>query len=71
MDAKNYIIGFLVGGALGGALGILFAPKSGPDLRADIRHKAEGLYDQTKSSLADKKGRIERGFAAAVSTYKQ
>ena len=46
-DRKDFIIGASIGlGAgilLGGIAALLFAPKSGHDLREDIKHKAESI----------------------------
>jgi gas vesicle protein len=35
-SGDNFFKGFILGGLVGGALGILFAPKSGRDMRADL-----------------------------------
>ena len=35
-NGDNFFKGFILGGLVGGALGILFAPKSGRDMRADL-----------------------------------
>jgi gas vesicle protein len=47
----HFFMGLLIGGALGALAGIFFAPKSGKELRSDIREKgsevlkdAEGVY---------------------------
>lgn len=42
---KGFVIGLLAGGALGALLALLYAPKSGKDLRADIRERADGLLE--------------------------
>jgi gas vesicle protein len=40
-DGLRFFVGFLVGTVIGAALGVLLAPKSGSDLRADVRDAAE------------------------------
>jgi hypothetical protein len=35
-NGDNFLKGFMLGGLVGGVLGILFAPKSGRDMRADL-----------------------------------
>lgn len=37
--AKGLFLGFLAGGIVGGVLALLYAPKSGKELRQDIRNK--------------------------------
>lgn len=59
MISKNYIWGFLIGGVVGGALGILFAPKSGKDLRADICTKSEDLYGKAKDKYEEAVSKVE------------
>ncbi len=46
-------IGFLAGGAIGVLAGLLFAPKSGKELRTDIWEKGAGLYGDTKEMFSD------------------
>jgi gas vesicle protein len=42
---KGLVIGLLAGGAIGALLALLYAPKSGKELRADIREKADDLIE--------------------------
>ncbi|MDZ7289643.1 MAG: YtxH domain-containing protein [candidate division KSB1 bacterium] len=51
----DFLKGILVGGAIGAVIALLFAPKSGTELRADIRRKSKELYDETETSLGDLK----------------
>ena len=49
----HFFMGFLIGSVLGALAGIFFAPKSGKDLRSDIKEKGtEGLKD-AKEIYAD------------------
>ena len=43
--AKGMMIGFLAGGALGAAIALLYAPKPGRKLRAELREKADNLIE--------------------------
>jgi len=43
--AKGLLIGFLAGGVIGAILGLLYAPKSGRELRLDIKRKATDLAE--------------------------
>jgi gas vesicle protein len=40
---KGLVVGFLAGGTIGAVLALLYAPKSGKELRADLRTKADDL----------------------------
>jgi gas vesicle protein len=42
---KGLVIGMVAGGAVGAVVALLFAPKSGKELRADIRDKAGNLLE--------------------------
>jgi len=49
----DFFKGFLFGGAIGAAFALLFAPKSGNELRADLRRKSRELYDETEAQLGE------------------
>jgi gas vesicle protein len=48
---KGLVIGLFAGGALGALLALLYAPKSGKELRADIRERADGLLEGADDML--------------------
>ena len=50
-SAKGAFLGFIVGGILGAAIALLYAPKSGRELRNDIRAKKDELLDDTSEYL--------------------
>ena len=59
-DQNSFLIGLLLGSILGGLAGILFAPKSGKQLRARIKEKgaealkdAEEIYGEAMAVLDD------------------
>ena len=45
---KGFLAGFLIGGAIGGAIALLYAPKSGKQLRDDISRKTNELIGEGK-----------------------
>ena len=49
----NFFKGLLIGGALGALAGILFAPKSGKELRSDIKEKGNKILKDGKDIYAD------------------
>ena len=49
----NFFKGILIGGALGALAGILFAPKSGKELRSDIKNKGNKIIRDGQEIYAD------------------
>ncbi len=59
-NQSNFLIGFLFGGILGALVGIFFAPKSGQQLRSEIKERgtkvlkdAEEIYGEATAVLDD------------------
>ena len=48
---KGLIIGLLAGSAIGAVVALLYAPKSGKELRADIREKADSLLEEAEGYM--------------------
>ncbi len=48
---SHFLQGLLIGGFLGGLAGLLFAPKSGRELRADIRTTGQKAREETKAFI--------------------
>jgi gas vesicle protein len=49
----NFLKGFVIGGVLGALAGIFFAPKSGKELRSDIKEKGSEVLKDAKEIYAD------------------
>ena len=49
----HLLVGLLIGSALGALAGILFAPKSGRELRSEIREKRNAILKDAKDIYAD------------------
>ncbi len=49
----SFLTGLLIGGALGGVAGLLFAPKSGSELRADIKTTGQRAIKGTKEFMGE------------------
>jgi len=45
--------GLIVGVAIGGVLGLLFAPKSGEELRSDIKEKADEAIERLNDASSE------------------
>jgi gas vesicle protein len=52
---KGLFVGLLAGGAVGAIIALLYAPKSGKELRNDIKIKTDEYYDETEKFIADAK----------------
>lgn len=64
---KDLLIGAIVGGLLGAATALLFAPKSGRELRSDIAENAKTVSDKTVQ-LANSVSQKTQEVAKSVST---
>lgn len=49
--ARGFLVGALIGGAVGAVTALLFAPKSGRELRQDIAERGTDLYDKASQYL--------------------
>jgi gas vesicle protein len=52
-DCGSFLRGLVIGGVLGALAGILFAPKSGKELRSDIKEKGSEVLKDAKEIYAD------------------
>lgn len=50
-NSKGLLIGILAGGLAGAAIALLYAPKSGREMRDQIRNKKDELLDDTSEYL--------------------
>lgn len=58
--SKGLLIGFLTGSIVGAAVALLYAPKSGKELRADIKGKSEELADEAEKFFETSKMRANQ-----------
>ena len=56
-NGTRFIEGLLLGGALGFIGGILFAPKSGRELRRELAENSDEIYKTASGSISDLKDR--------------
>jgi len=52
---KGLFISLLAGSTIGALIALFSAPKSGKELRKDIRNKTDECYDETEKMIADAK----------------
>lgn len=55
---KGFLFGLLAGSAIGAVLALLYAPKSGKELRADIKAKTGELMDEAEGMVQSTKEKI-------------
>jgi len=56
----DFLTGFGIGALVAGAFALLYAPKSGAELRSDLRDKADDAKDAVERLLGDLRQRGER-----------
>lgn len=54
-NAKGFLLGLLAGGVIGGMAALLYAPKSGKDLRKDITKKRKELTKDAEEYIGSAK----------------
>ena len=52
---KGLLIGFLTGSIVGSVIALLYAPKSGKELRGDIKIKSDEFIDDAETYLEEAK----------------
>ena len=78
MTMEGFIKGLVVGGVAGVVAGILYAPKSGKEMRQQIYDsaekmlkKAEDMAAHQKEVYVEKKDKLKRAVEAGVDAYKK
>lgn len=61
-SGDNFFKGFLFGTIIGGVLGVLFAPKSGKEMREDLSEETEKLMEQFKIDVESAKKAALKSF---------
>jgi gas vesicle protein len=59
-NIKGFLIGFLAGGTIGAIIALLTTPKSGKEIRGDIKHKSEEYFDDADKYYTDKKNKASK-----------
>lgn len=55
---RGFILGLLAGGAIGAILALLYAPKSGRELRADIKSRADELLENAEDVIENARTKL-------------
>ncbi|MDZ7767332.1 MAG: YtxH domain-containing protein [Melioribacteraceae bacterium] len=54
-STKGYFIGFLAGGVIGAAVTLLTTPKSGANMRKEIKQKSDEYFDEVDKYFSEAK----------------
>ncbi len=70
INSKDFLIGSLIGGIVGASMALLFAPKSGKELRGDLNQGASYVRDRASEwkDVAYEKGSEWKDYAMETST---
>ena len=62
--AMNFFVGAVIGGLVGAVLALLFAPKSGVEMRQDIVDYADQVQTEIKQAAVSKRQELEAQLAS-------
>ncbi len=62
--ATNFVIGAIVGGVVGAVLALLFAPKSGVEIRQDLAEYADQVQTEIRQATVTKRQELEAQLAS-------
>ncbi len=63
---KGFLLGAIVGGVAGAVTALLFAPKSGAELRKDIAETSTQLYDKSKDYFVTVEDSVSKAISNTV-----
>lgn len=62
MSSNRFFEGLAVGGMLGFIIGMLYAPKSGTQMRRELAEQSDELYRQASTRITDLKDRTDQAL---------
>ena len=69
-DFKSFLLGALIGGVVGTVTALLFAPKSGKELRRDIADTSADFYDKASDYVInvtnEGKSKVQEAYTVAI-----
>lgn len=71
-NGKDLLVGAVIGGAVGAITALLFAPKSGKELRGDIAQQVKAAADKTQQfagQVSDKTQQVAKQVGAQTSEW--
>lgn len=67
---NSFILSFLLGAATGSVLALLFTPKSGRQMRKDIKNQAEDAYQNALNKLSLEVKSLKAGLGTAIRSFR-
>ncbi|HVO76000.1 MAG TPA: YtxH domain-containing protein [Ignavibacteriaceae bacterium] len=67
---NSFVFSFLFGAAAGSILALLFTPKSGKQMREDLKNQAEDVYQNTLNKLSLEVKSLRAGLRRAIKSFK-
>lgn len=69
ISVKGFLIGFLAGGTIGAIVALLTTPKSGKELRGEIKQKSGEYLDEADKYFKEKKNQVGKMFNEGKRKY--
>lgn len=77
-NASNFFAGMIVGAVIGAVAALLYAPQSGPELRANLQKQADAerqqlrtLYEKQLGELQSQVDKVHKDVQTALEQTKQ
>jgi gas vesicle protein len=67
---NSFILSFLFGAVTGCVLALLFTPKSGRQMRKNIKNQAEDVYQNTLNKLSLEMKSLKAGLGSAIRSFR-
>jgi gas vesicle protein len=68
-NVKGFLLGFIAGGAVGAIVALLTTPKSGKELRGEIKQKSGEYLDEADKYYHEKKNKVGEMFNEGKRKY--
>ena len=68
---RGFVLGALFGGLAGAAVALLFAPKSGAELRKDLAQRSSEFYDKASDYFGEIDGKVGHAVQSTVNEGRQ
>lgn len=63
----HFLSGVVIGGVVGAVIGVLFAPKSGKELREELGVRADEMVSKAREEYLDKLEKTKKAYESTLS----